>query len=410
MVAHENFPPQYGRALDALLRGSHLVNPDELPELAARCVRDLGVTELVMYLVDYDQKTLVPMRTAGTAPRETLSIDGTVAGRAFRTVTPQVVEAGASRRLWTPLLDGTERLGVIESVLPTEGADLEPVVVQMLSEYGHLVAELLVSKSASTDRYEWVRRERPMSLAAEMQYGLLPPLTFGTPRLVISGLLAPAYEVGGDAFDYAVNGEVAHVAVFDAMGHGLLAAQLSALAIGAYRNARRAGLPLQETALEVDRVLSEQHGGERFVTAILGQLLVDSGRLSWLSAGHPAPFLLRERKIVGMQVPEPSQPLGMLDLGGGAAPPVQETQLQPGDRVLLFTDGVDEARGRDGSFFGVQRLAEFVARQSASGEPTPEVMRRLQHAILEHQEGRLQDDATTLFVEWLTGKEQTLLP
>ncbi len=100
----------------------------------------------------------------------------------------------------------------------------------------------------------------------------------------------------------------------------------------------------------------------------------------------------------------------MLDLGGGAAPPVQETQLQPGDRVLLFTDGVDEARGRDGSFFGVQRLAEFVARQSASGEPTPEVMRRLQHAILEHQEGRLQDDATTLFVEWLTGKEQTLLP
>ncbi len=373
-------------------------------------MRDLGVTELVMYLVDYDQKTLVPMRTAGTAPRETLSIDGTVAGRAFRTVTPQVVEAGASRRLWTPLLDGTERLGVIESVLPTEGADLEPVVVQMLSEYGHLVAELLVSKSASTDRYEWVRRERPMSLAAEMQYGLLPPLTFGTPRLVISGLLAPAYEVGGDAFDYAVNGEVAHVAVFDAMGHGLLAAQLSALAIGAYRNARRAGLPLQETALEVDRVLSEQHGGERFVTAILGQLLVDSGRLSWLSAGHPAPFLLRERKIVGMQVPEPSQPLGMLDLGGGAAPPVQETQLQPGDRVLLFTDGVDEARGRDGSFFGVQRLAEFVARQSASGEPTPEVMRRLQHAILEHQEGRLQDDATTLFVEWLTGKEQTLLP
>ncbi len=325
MVAHENFPPQYGRALDALLRGSHLVNPDELPELAARCVRDLGVTELVMYLVDYDQKTLVPMRTAGTAPRETLSIDGTVAGRAFRTVTPQVVEAGASRRLWTPLLDGTERLGVIESVLPTEGADLEPVVVQMLSEYGHLVAELLVSKSASTDRYEWVRRERPMSLAAEMQYGLLPPLTFGTPRLVISGLLAPAYEVGGDAFDYAVNGEVAHVAVFDAMGHGLLAAQLSALAIGAYRNARRAGLPLQETALEVDRVLSEQHGGERFVTAILGQLLVDSGRLVVAVRGAPCAVpaaRAQDRRHAGA---------GAVPAAGDARPRRRRSAPGPGD-------------------------------------------------------------------------------
>jgi serine phosphatase RsbU (regulator of sigma subunit) len=107
---------------------------------------------------------------------------------------------------------------------------------------------------------------------------------------------------------------------------------------------------------------------------------------------------------------EPCQPLGLLDLAGGAPPPVQTESLQPGDRLLLFTDGVDEARGRDGSFFGMQRLAEFVARQSASGEPTPEVMRRLQRAVLEHQQGHLQDDATTLFVEWLTGKEQTLTP
>jgi hypothetical protein len=403
-----SFPAAYAQALDALLRRSHLVGPDRLPELVAECARALGAAEAVMFLVDYEQGMLVPVHGTAAGHREQLRIDATLAGSAFRRVTSQVSEAGGSRRLFVPLLDGVERLGVMEYVLPTEGADPDPLTVRMLEQFTHLAAELTLSKGNYTDVYEWTRRRLPMTLAAEMQWNLLPPLTFGTPRVVISGLLAPAYEVGGDAFDYAVNGNVAHVAVLDAMGHGLVASQLAALAVGAYRNARRAGSDLEHTALAVDEVLRTQHGGERFVTALLGQLHLDDGRFRWLSAGHPAPLLLRDHRVLGALTMESGQPLGMLDLGGGDAPPVQEDQLEPGDRLLLFTDGVDEARGRDGSFFGMHRLAEFVARQSASGEPTPEVMRRLQRAVLEHQEGELQDDATTLFIEWLTGKEQQL--
>ncbi len=402
------FPPAYAVALDTLLQQSQLIGPDQLPDLIARCARGLGAAETVMFLVDYEQASLVPIHGSEAGHREPLRVEGTLAGAAFRRVTSQVSEAGGSRRVWVPLLDGVERLGVVEYVLPTEGADPEPALMRMLEQFTHLAAKLLTSKSFYTDTYEWTRRRAPMELAAEMQWTLLPPLTFGTPRLVISGLLAPAYEVGGDAFDYALNGHIAHVAVFDAMGHGLVAAQLAALAVGAYRNARRAGLDLTHTALAVDDVLRRLHGGERFVTAVLGQLDIDSGRFTWLSAGHPAPLLLRNSKVVGALQMEPGHPLGMLDLADGAPPPLQVEGLEPGDRLLLFTDGVDEARGRDGSFFGMQRLAEFVARQAASGEPTPEVMRRLQRAVLEHQEGRLQDDATTLFVEWLTGKEQRL--
>jgi serine phosphatase RsbU (regulator of sigma subunit) len=305
------------------------------------------------------------------------------------------------------MLDGVDRLGVVEYVLPPEAVNGE-LQRHMLEQYTHLVAELVLSKSSHTDAYEWTRRRRPMALAAEMQWNLLPPLTFSTPRVVISGLLAPAYEVGGDAFDYAVNGSIAHVAVFDSMGHGLGAAQLAGLAVGAYRNARRAGLPLQQKALAIDEALRDQHGGERFVTALLGRLDLDSGAFTWISAGHAAPLLLRDHRVLKTLEMEPCQPLGLLDLAGGEPPLVQQESLQPGDRLLLFTDGVDEARGRDGSFFGMRRLAEFVARHAASGEPTPEVMRRLQHAVLEHQQGQLQDDATTLFVEWLTGKEQQL--
>jgi serine phosphatase RsbU (regulator of sigma subunit) len=404
--------PGYAQALDALLSRSYLLGPDQLPGLVAECAVPLGVSEVTLYLVDYEQVALVPVHGAAGDHRPHLRIDATLAGTAFRRVSSQLSLSGGERRLWVPLLDGVDRLGVVEYLLAAAESDDDRADAQRhaLEQYTHLVAELVLSKGAHTDAYEWTRRRRPMALAAEMQWNLLPPLTFGTPRVVISGLLAPAYEVGGDAFDYAVNGSIAHLAVFDSMGHGLGAAQLAGLAVGAYRNARRAALPLQQKALAIDEALRDQHGGERFVTALLGRLDLDSGEFTWISAGHPAPLLLRENRVVGALEMEPCQPLGLLDLAGGEPPRVQQESLQPGDRLLLFTDGVDEARGRDGTFFGMRRLAEFVARQAASGEPTPEVLRRLQRAVLEHHQGQLQDDATTLFLEWLTGKEEQLQP
>lgn len=395
----------YTAALDALLQRSYLVAPAALPELAAECARPLGALEATIYLVDYEQATLVPVHGPTGGGRDTLRVDATLAGTAFRRVSTQVSDAGPVRRLLVPMVDGVERLGVVEYVLDDD-ADADP---HPFEQFTHLLAELVVSKQAYTDVYEWTRRQRPMELAAELQWELLPPLTFGTPRVVISGLLAPAYEVGGDAFDYALNGHVAHVAIFDSMGHGLAAAQLAGLAVGTYRNARRAGADLSHTALAIDAVVRSQHP-ERFVTAVLGRLDLDTGVFSWLSAGHPAPLLVRGHKVVGVLDMHPGQPLGLFDLAGLEPPVVQYASLEPGDRLLLFTDGVDEARGRDGSFFGMQRLAEFVARQSASGEPTPEVLRRLQHAVLEHQQGQLQDDATTLLVEWRTGSEHQLEP
>lgn len=395
----------YAAALDTLLRGSHLIAPDALPALAAAGAAHLGAQSTTIWLVDYEQRLLSALLTPDEVPRERLSVDGSLAGRAFRQVELAEAEAAnGQRRLWVPLLDGVERLGVLELVLPAGDGPLTDDQRHTFGQLGHLIAELLVSNAAYTDHYEWFRRQEAMALPAEMQHRLLPPLTFGTHRLVISGLLAPAYEVGGDAFDYALNGNIAHVGVFDAIGHGLQASLLANLAVSCYRNCRRAGLDLAHTAHEVDVVLNEMFGGERFVTALLGQLDLDTGAFRWVNAGHPPAMLLRGAQMVKELHGEPALPLGLNGLTGGTPDgfPVHTEGLQPADRLLLITDGVDEARTEDGEFFGRQRLAEFAAREAASGLPTPEVMRRLQQAILRHQTGRLQDDATTLFVEWLT--------
>lgn len=107
-------------------------------------------------------------------------------------------------------------------------------------------------------------------------------------------------------------------------------------------------------------------------------------------------MLLRGGKVVKHLAPPPALPLGL----GDRAVETAEEHLQPGDRLLLYTDGVVEARDEHGEFFGVERLVDLLVRESASGHPVPEILRRLSRALLAHQHGRLQDDATTLLVEW----------
>ena len=399
----------YAAALQELLRGSYLMAPDELPDLVAGAGRHLGADEVFLYLIDYEQQVLTPLPVTAVTRRNNLSVDASLAGRSFQRIETYELEADAtSRRLWVPLLDGVERLGVLEAVVPSV-EPLDEAVQEAFKSIAHLVAELLVSNGQYTDSYEWARRRQPMTLPAEMQHRLHPPLTFGTHRVVISGLLAPAYEVGGDAFDYALNGNIAHVAVFDAVGHGLHAALLANLAVSCYRNCRRAGLPLVETVTAIDAALADGFGPERYATAIVGQLDIDTGLFRWVNAAHPDPMLLRGGQLVKELTCDPALPLGMGMLTPRRGYEVCEESLQPGDRLLLVTDGVDEARTEDGGFFGRDRLAEFAAKELASGLPTPEVMRRLQAAILRYQTGKLQDDASTVFVEWLTGRAERVL-
>lgn len=385
------------RVLGSILERSSLTAPDDVPDLVAEHARMLGALEAVLYRVDYEQVSLMPLGGKNVPEREPLTIDATLAGRAFRLVQVLEQEADGCRRLWIPLIDGTERVGVMEVIV--ERID-EPRMAQFRLLAG-IAAELILAKSQYGDNLELARRRKPMSLAAEIHWHLLPPLTFGTERVVISGVLEPAYEVGGDAFDYAVNGDVTHVAVFDAMGHALEASLLSAVAVGAYRSARRCELDLEATYALMDQAVRQHFGSERFVTGMFAELNLSTGRLRWVNAGHPPPLLVRRGRVVKALECSPSLPLGL----GGSVVELTEESLERGDRLLFYTDGVVEARSKDGEFFGQRRLADMLGRETASGQPAPETMRRLSLAVMEHQEGALQDDATMLFLEWLSGHE-----
>ena len=376
--------------LGRLVGEARLVVPDDLASLFADRGRALGADDVTLYLVDHEQYLLVPLPRKADADPGALSIETTLGGRCFRRLQLETSDGG--RRLWVPVLDGLERLGVLELEFPGDGDRADD---EQLHAFAALVAEILLAKGAYGDLFHKVRRRQPMSFAAEIAWNLLPPLTFGTDRLVISAVLAPAYGVGGDSFDYAVDATTARFAVFDAMGHGLDAGWLATVAIGAYRNSRRHDLDLPGTLAAIHAALRAQFNGEQFVTAVLAELDLSSGRLHWHCAGHPAPMLLRKGRVVKTLEGGRGLPFGL-----DGTPAIAEERLEPGDRLLLFTDGVTDARSSDGEFFGPRRLADLVAREDAAGHPAPETMRRLMHAILAHQAGDLRDDATTMLIEW----------
>jgi Stage II sporulation protein E (SpoIIE) len=376
--------------LGDLLEASHDLAPDEVVAAVARAGHALDAEDVAIYLVDYEQTLLVPLPDG--IDRPPLEIDATLAGRAFVAIVVQEADVRQGRRVWLPLLDGAERLGVLGLTLPSVDDALR-VQCKWLAT---LVAELLMSKSQYTDIYFLTRRRQPMSPAAEMQWQLLPPLTFVTPRVVIAGLLEPAYEVAGDAFDYALNGDTAHLAVFDPVGHDLTASVLAAVTVGSYRHSRRAGLGLAGTYAAVDQALAAEFGGERFVTGQLGELDCSSGRLQWVNAGHPLPLLVRRAKVVDTLACHPVPPLGL----GLGKPEIATAALEPADRVLFYTDGVTEGRNLAGEPFGEDRLADLLVRETLAGQPAAETMRRLGNAILAHQGTTPRDDATMVFLEW----------
>jgi hypothetical protein len=401
-VIHQAEP--WHTAFSEIVNGAHLASADDLVDIidhaAARC--DLSVQ---LYLVDLAQRQLNPVR-AKSGPA--LNLDTTLAGRAFRLVEIIKVEDKQQVSLWMPLLDGTERLGAVRIGLPMHADPHDPWIRGQCWVLTGLIGHLVAGKLPYSDRFHVVRRTRPISMASELLWHLLPPQTFACRQAVVTAVMEPYAEVGGDGYDYAVDADRAQLAVFDAVGHDLAAGLTTTLAMAATRNARRTGADLVAAAAQADRVIADQMG-TRFATALLADLELGTGRLRYLNAGHPPPVLLRRGKMVKTLRGPVRVPLGLGHLTR-VVPQLGWEQLEPGDRLLLYTDGVTEARDENGAQFGLDRLIDLAERHHHDGLPAPETLRRMSHAVLAHQRGHLQDDATLLLFEWAGGAPTGLLP
>lgn len=327
-----------------------------------------------------------------------LPFDGGVREQAVRTQTIQVVApgdaggGGDSAGLWLVLAPVTERgeaIGLLELYLPAEpGSD----VVTELGQVAHLLAFVLIANRRHTDLFEWGQRSRDFTLSAEIQQRLLPDArTCEAAAFTLAGWLEPAASIGGDTFDYSLARDSLHLSMTDAMGHGVEAALTASVCLGSLRGGRRRGLSLVDQARETNSALCE-HAAPRahddFVTGLLGRIELQTGVLEIVNAGHVSPYLFRGDGFTPLEL-QVDLPFGMFAESTYAASTVT---LEPGDRLILVTDGMLERH--------ITSLDLPSAIRDTQDLHPREAVRALADHALTAAGHDLQDDATLLCLDW----------
>jgi serine phosphatase RsbU (regulator of sigma subunit) len=253
------------------------------------------------------------------------------------------------------------------------------------------------------------RRERQLqqvrSVSEAAQRALMRPLPERLGELRISSFYLAAAdqaEIGGDLYTATRTRHGTRMIIGDVRGKGLTAVGESALLIGAFREAADSHTTLPELAaaldLSVSRYLADfvddyAHAAEHFITALLLNIPSRGHSVQFTSCGHPPPLLIRDGDVRLLASPNPAPPLGMHMLA--LADYTEEAAaFEAGDTLLLYTDGVIEARNQVGEFYP---LAERV--QNWTGQGPESLLRHLQHDLLQHCGRRLGDDAAAIAIE-----------
>lgn len=374
-------------------------DPASVVEVLMTVARDAGASDLVMYLVDFGHTSLEPLPD-GRVPHDlppSEAVAASMAGRAFIDQQTATADRPEGTRIWVPIVEGSSRTGVLAVTVPT--ADDE--TIRTCEELGLFAGYVIATQTRTTDLFDVARQRRELSVPATMQWDLLPPLVLKTERLRVAGLVEPAYDVGGDVFDYGLNGSKFNVAMIDAMGHGIESALIAALAIGTYRHDRREQIDLDVAHSNLDAMLTEHGRQYAFASGQIAQIDLDTGVMTWTNAGHPLPLLVRGGRVVGELACPATPPWGLGSVvSSGRTPTVSTEALEPGDGVLFHTDGVTEARSTSGGQFGVDRLMDLLGQHAADDLEPEEIVRRLVRSVRDHRVIDLADDATLVLVEW----------
>lgn len=289
---------------------------------------------------------------------------------------------------------------VIGLLLLTSEEDFADGTLRALQYVGAQAGAALGIAESYSDSVWRARRRIQPSLAAQVQHELLPPQESYTERVSVAGRIGPAYGIGGDLYDYAITDGGLFVAVADVSGKGFAAEHLASTVFGAVRKARREREKLPEIAAAGHRALEEISSPGNFCTMLLAQINLETREMEFLNAGHPAPILVPAdpaRPPAPLQTSRRNPPVGALR--GEETPEYasEKHHLEPGSRLLFYTDGITERRDEAGKMLGEEGLVRFV-EDARTRAPLPFVHDLLQQ-VTDRSKSPLGDDATAVIVD-----------
>ena len=349
--------------------------------LGAALDSDYRISDTDLLLVDYRLAALLPLINGSPVTRP-----GDPAWRCF----DHQAEVSAGNVSYLPVTIRGERIGVLRCSPAPENGTLRAELTQIAT----MLAHELQAAAAGTDRYTMAARSRPLTLAAEMQWELLPGRSRIRPSFSLAGQLEPSYAVRGDTFDWAEQEERLYLTVLNGMGEGMTAALLTSLTIYALRNARRAGLPLVDQAALADQAVFAQHRGDSHVAALLLELDLGTGEVLAVDAGSPQLMVSRGGDVVNQEL-EAQFPLGMFE---SSEYTTQRFELRTGDRIFVVSDGIFDAPSVSARY-GEAALHRFV-RRSNSMAPLQAVRSLLGDLKTFVGDSDLDDDAVAVCLDW----------
>lgn len=352
-----------------------------------------GARSVQMLLADYGMTVLNPVGPVPGAERS-LSMHNSPQGRAFGSQLPLEEPAGSGDSVshHFPVTVRGERLGILSVCLPA--ARSTPQTMDELAHVADLLGHEIIVADRDTDRYQRARRTTRLTLAAEMQWQLLPARAFTAAEYAIGAQLEPAYAIHGDNFDWAAESEQLTVSVTNGMGEGIEASLLTNLAVNALRNARRAGIGIADQAALADQALYDQHRGSAHVSTLLLRFELATGSVGVVDAGSPQLWRLRGRTVERVYL-DAQLPLGMFEESQYV---VQNLQLLPGDRLLLVSDGVYETMSPSGEEYAQRGLARAILATRLL--PAASVPGAVLRELADYREADTLDDALVVCIDW----------
>ena len=281
-------------------------------------------------------------------------------------------------------------LGTVAGII-FASADSEHSVPGMVNMVGIILATGIAAAVATIRQRQAARIAELLRLAAVAQQAVLRPLGPQVGALAVAGRYlsaSAAADIGGDLYEALDTPYGVRIIIGDVRGKGLDAVRLASTVLGSYRHVAYERPDLRTIVTDLDRAVARSVGDEDFVTAALVE--ERGGTLTIVNCGHPSPLLLRRGQVITLDPPAPAPPLGFMPV---AQPRVE--RLEPGDRLLLFTDGLGEAR-RDGEFFPTADRAWGLLGHGTVGNG----LASLETALIDWVHGRLDDDIALVLLEY----------